>query len=146
MLLVLRIPSPPRLVSTNLCPSPSGCIINSLGQETTSYSRHKMSEHIIFQLRYLSNNLLGTVSPPFALSVTGRLSREVKVKSKKSAYKLLDGTSPSAARRCFPSSAACLCCVAIGVASCFDFPAVLHSLLQAKLKINSVNVLYFCVI
>lgn len=45
-----------------------------------------MSEHIRFQLSYLSNNLL--LSPPFALSVRVKLSQEVKVKSKKSVYKL----------------------------------------------------------
>lgn len=81
-----------------------------------------MSEHI----RYLSSNLLDTVSSPFALSVTGRLSKEVKVKAKTSVYKRLD----SPVRRSVPSSAP------TAMASCFDFPAVLHSLLQAKLKIH----------
>lgn len=102
-----------------------------------------MSEHTRFQLRYLDNNLLDRVRPPFALSVAGRLSQEVKVKSKKSVYSLLDSVSHRTVRHRFPSSAACLRCAAIGTASCFDFPAVLHSLLQAKLKINSVNVLSF---
>lgn len=87
-----------------------------------------MSEHT----RYLSSNLLDTVSSPFALSVTGRLSKEVKVKAKTSVYKRLD----SPVRRSVPSSAACLCSPPTAMASCFDFPAVLHSLLQAKLKIN----------
>lgn len=47
-----------------------------------------MSEHIRFQLSYLSNNLLNLLSLPFALSVRVKLSQEVKVKSKKSVYKL----------------------------------------------------------
>lgn len=119
----------------------SGCIINSGARNYLS--RHKMSERLRFQLKYLSNNLLDTVNPPFALSLTGRLSQKVKVKSKKSVYKLLDSTSCSTERHCFPSSAACCHCAASGMASCFDFPVALHSLLQAKLKINSVNVFSF---